>query len=120
MKEFKICVGLTKDRMTEVLSSTLKDDAVPETFPLRHTNSAGVPFPSLYLKIIPISCVDFRVFSHKGADPPRSYSAFSHSFHISVWFVAISGFNNENYVKGIEQQHEAVCPRQDDLHGGFD
>lgn len=120
MKEFKICVGLTNDRMTEVLSSTLKDDAVPETFPLRHTNSAGVPFPSLYLKIIPISCVDFRVSSHKGADPPRSYSAYSHSFHISVWFVSISGFGNESYVKEIGQQHEAVCPRQADLYGSFD
>jgi len=67
MKDFKVCVGLTKDRMTEVLSSTLKDDNVPETFSLRHTNSAGVPFPSLYLKIVPISCVDIRIYSkHKG------------------------------------------------------
>ena len=57
MKEFKICVGLTKDRMTEVLSSTLKDDSVPETFALRHTNNAGVSFPTRYLKIVPISCV---------------------------------------------------------------
>lgn len=61
MKDFKICVGLTKDRMTEVLSATLKDDSVPETFSLRHTNSAGVPFPSLYLKIVPISCVDIHI-----------------------------------------------------------
>ena len=61
MKEFKICVGLTKDRMTEVLSSTLKDDNVPETFTLRHTNSADVSFPSRYLRIVPISCVDIRV-----------------------------------------------------------
>lgn len=57
MKEFKICVGLTKDRMAEVLSATLKDDSVPESFTLRHVNRAGVPFPSRYLKIIPISCV---------------------------------------------------------------
>ena len=120
MKEFKICVGLTRDRMTEVLSSTLKDDAVQETFPLRHTNSAGVHFPSLYLKIVPISCVDVCVSSHRGADSPRSYSAYSHSFHISVWFVSISGFSDESYVKGIEQQHEAVCPRQDDRYGSFD
>jgi muskelin len=63
MKDFKVCVGLTKDRMTEVLSSTLKDDSVPETFSLRHTNSAGVHFPSLYLKIVPISCVDICTYS---------------------------------------------------------
>jgi hypothetical protein len=61
MKEFKICVGLTKDRMTEVLSSTLKDDNVPETFTLRHTNSADVSFPSRFLKIVPISCVGICV-----------------------------------------------------------
>ena len=57
MKEFKICVGLRKDRMTKVLSATLKDDSVPEAFTLRLVNRAGVPFPSRYLKIIPISCV---------------------------------------------------------------
>jgi muskelin len=57
MKEFKICVGPTKDRMTEALSSTLKDDSLPETFTLRHTNSAGVTLPSRFLKIVPISCV---------------------------------------------------------------
>ncbi|KAI9459094.1 Muskelin N-terminus-domain-containing protein [Russula earlei] len=88
MKEFKIWVGLTEDRMTEVLSTTLKDDTVPETFPLRHTNREGVPFPSRYLKIVPIS-------------------AYSHSFHISIWFVSIFGFDSESYVKEIEQRHEA-------------
>lgn len=61
MKEFKICVGLTKDRMTEVLYSTLKDDNVPETFALRHTNKMGVHFPSRYLKIVPISCVNIHI-----------------------------------------------------------
>ncbi|KAI9463668.1 Muskelin N-terminus-domain-containing protein [Lactarius psammicola] len=87
MKEFKICVGLTKDRMAEVLSATLKDDSTPETFTLRHVNRAGVPFPSRYLKIVPIS-------------------AYSHSFHISIWFVSIAGFGEESYVKEVEQRHE--------------
>ncbi|KAI0305616.1 Muskelin N-terminus-domain-containing protein [Multifurca ochricompacta] len=87
MKEFRVCVGLTKDRMSEVLSSTLKDDNVPETFTLRHTNGAGVPFPSRYLKIVPIS-------------------AHSHSFHVSIWFVSIDGFNGDGYVEEIKRQHE--------------
>lgn len=60
MKDFRICVGMSKDYMTEVLTSTLKDDNMPETFKLRHANSAGVPFPSRYLKIVPLSCVDIR------------------------------------------------------------
>jgi hypothetical protein len=111
MKEFKICVGPTKDRMTEVLLSTLKDDSVPETFALRYTNKAGVPFPSRYIKIIPISCVDIPASPVPGVlNAARLHSAYSHSFHISVWFVSISGFCDESYVRAIELQHEVVCP----------
>jgi len=72
MKEFKICVGLTKDRMTEVLSSNLKDGSVPETFALRHTNKEGVTFPTRYLKIIPISCGDIRISLAAGVLMPWS------------------------------------------------
>jgi hypothetical protein len=88
MKEFKICVGLTKDRMTEVLTSTLRDDGVPETFALRHTNSAGVAFPSRYLKIIPISCVGIsvslttEVLTHLGS-----------TAHIVIAFIYLSGLS---------------------------
>jgi hypothetical protein len=88
MKEFKICVGLTKDRMTEVLSSTLKDDNVPETFALRHTNSAGVAFPSRYLKIIPISSVDISV--------SRTTEVLTHlgsTAHIVIAFIYLSGLS---------------------------
>lgn len=88
MKEFKICVGLTKDRMTEVLSSALKDDSVPETFALRHTNSAGVAFPSRYLKIVPISCVGVRV--------SRTTEVSTHlgsTAHIVTAFISLSGLS---------------------------
>jgi hypothetical protein len=88
MKEFKICVGMTKDRMTEVLSSTLKDDNVPETFALRHTNSAGVAFPSRYLKIIPISCVGISV--------SRTTEVLTHlgsTAHIVIAFIYPSGLS---------------------------
>ena len=88
MKEFKICVGQTKDRMTEVLYSTLKDDSVPETFTLRHTNSAGVAFPSRYLKIIPISCV--------GVSVSRTTEVLTHlgsTGHIAIAFIYLSGLS---------------------------
>jgi muskelin len=111
MKEFRVCVGMYKDHMTEVLSSTLKDDNVPETFTLRHTNSAGVPFPSRYIKIVPISCVYICLSYAKGTDTPRPLSAYSQSFHISIWFVSIAGFSGESYVHEVEQQHEAVRRR---------
>ena len=86
MKEFKICVGLTKDRMAEVLFSTLKDDSLPETFALRHTNSAGVAFPSRYLKITPISCV--------GVSDSRTTEVLTHldsAAHIVIAFIYLSG-----------------------------
>lgn len=86
MKEFKICVGLTKDRMTEVLSSTLKDDSVPETFTLRHTNSAGVSFPSRYLKIVPISCVGICV-----SQTTEVLTDFGSSARIVIAFIYPSG-----------------------------
>ena len=86
MKEFKICVGLTKERMTEVLYSTLKDDSAPETFTLRHTNSAGVAFPSRYLKIIPISCV------HIGVSPTvEVITHLDSTAHIVIAFTYPSG-----------------------------
>jgi Muskelin N-terminus len=87
MKEFRACVGMTKDHMTEVLSSTLKDDSVPETFSLRHTNSAGVPFPSRYLKIIPVSCVDI----HPRAKEISIAGILGFSAHIATAFTYLSG-----------------------------
>ena len=54
MKEFKVFVGMTEDNMTEVLHSGLKNDTIPETFAIKHTNSAGVAFPTRYVKIVPI------------------------------------------------------------------
>jgi len=54
VKEFKVFVGMTEDNMTEVLHSGLKNDAIPETFAIKHTNSAGVVFTTRYVKIVPI------------------------------------------------------------------
>jgi muskelin len=55
VKEFKIFVGATLDSLKEVLHSGLKNDAVPETFQLRHTNNGGVLFPVRFVKIVPLS-----------------------------------------------------------------
>jgi muskelin len=41
--------------MFEILHSNLKNDAIPETFSVKHTNDAGVEFPTRFLKIVPIS-----------------------------------------------------------------
>jgi hypothetical protein len=55
MKEFKLYVGMNDDNMSEVLHSGLKNDSMPETFPIRHVNLAGVCFPTRYVKIVPLS-----------------------------------------------------------------
>ncbi|KAA1472915.1 hypothetical protein DENSPDRAFT_839309 [Dentipellis sp. KUC8613] len=87
MREFKVYVGMTPDHMTEILAASLRDDNTPETFPLRHFNSAGVCFPCRYVKIVPLT-------------------AHSHSFHISVWFVALTGTDDEQEVQEILIKHE--------------
>ena len=55
MKQFKLYAGLDENNMSEVLHSGLKNDIVPETFSVKHTNRAGVCFPTLYVKIVPLS-----------------------------------------------------------------
>jgi hypothetical protein len=55
MKEFKIYVGLNPDHMIQVLHAGLRDDAVPETFSITHVNRDGVPFPTRFIKIVPLS-----------------------------------------------------------------
>lgn len=57
MKEFRIYVGMSEDHMIEVLHSGLRNDNVPETFPVRHVNSAGIYFPTRFIKIVPLSWV---------------------------------------------------------------
>ena len=55
MKEFRVYIGLTEDNMVEVLSACLRDDAIPETFSIRSTNTSGDPLPSRYVRIEPLS-----------------------------------------------------------------
>jgi hypothetical protein len=55
MKEFKLYAGMTEDHMAEVLHTGLKNDTIPETFTVKHHNSAHVCFPTRYVKIVPLS-----------------------------------------------------------------
>ncbi|OCH88092.1 hypothetical protein OBBRIDRAFT_780673 [Obba rivulosa] len=87
MKEFKLYVGESEDNMTEVLHSGLKNDSVPETFSIRHTNRAGLYFPTQYIKIMPLS-------------------AHGHSFHTSIWHVALTGIVEEQFVDKVRERHD--------------
>ncbi len=75
MKEFKILVGLTEGNMTEVtlasitrlkgfltvksckkvLHASLKNDPTPETFSIKSINRVGIPFPTKFIEIVPLS-----------------------------------------------------------------
>ena len=57
MKEFRIEVGMSEEHMTEVLYATLKNDSRRETFALPRTTRDGVPIPTRFVKIIPVSSV---------------------------------------------------------------
>ncbi|EPQ57092.1 galactose oxidase [Gloeophyllum trabeum ATCC 11539] len=80
MREFKVYVGMTEDRMVEALDGGLKNDSFPETFPLKHTNAAGLCFPARFVKIVPLS-------------------AHGQSFHTSIWYVALSGIADHDFVE---------------------
>ena len=55
MKEFKVLIGMDENNMIEVLHASLKDDNIPEIFPLRHKKASGVYAPTRFLKIIPLT-----------------------------------------------------------------
>ncbi|EED85132.1 predicted protein [Postia placenta Mad-698-R] len=87
MKTFKVYVGQTEDNMIEAISGALKNDPEKETFSIRHRNSAGILFPTRYVKILPISAHD-----------PH--------YHTSIWYVALSGVSDEAYMKIVCETHE--------------
>ncbi|KAF5385812.1 hypothetical protein D9615_002604 [Tricholomella constricta] len=82
MKEFKLYVGTNRAHMSEVLHAGLKNDSIPETFPIKHVNKAGICFPTQYIKIVPIS-------------------AHGQSFHTSIWHVSMTGITEEMLVKTV-------------------
>ncbi|KAF8907826.1 Muskelin N-terminus-domain-containing protein [Gymnopilus junonius] len=87
MKELKVFVGMSEDRMTEVLHAGLKNDSTPETFTLKNINDSGVPFPTQFVKIVPIL-------------------AHGQNFHISIWHVSMAGINDPTYVEQIRLGYE--------------
>ncbi|KAG6375664.1 muskelin 1, intracellular mediator kelch motif-containing protein [Boletus reticuloceps] len=89
MKEFKIYAGLNPDHMIQVLHAGLRDDAVQETFSIPHVNRDGVPFPTRFVKIVPLS-------------------AHGQSFHISIWYVSVAGITEPSYVEQIRVRYDEV------------
>ncbi|KAF8070082.1 Muskelin N-terminus-domain-containing protein [Lyophyllum atratum] len=87
MKEFKLYVGTNSEHMSEVLHAGLKNDSIPETFPIKHLNNAGVSFPTQYIKIVPMS-------------------AHGQSFHTSIWHVSMTGITNAAVVEQVRKKYD--------------
>ncbi|KAF9547697.1 hypothetical protein CPC08DRAFT_715745 [Agrocybe pediades] len=86
MKELKVFAGASEDHMIEVLHAGLKNDNTPETFAIKHTNRSGVVFPTQFVKIVPIS-------------------AHGPNFHVSIWYVALSGITDPDYVEQVRLKY---------------
>ncbi|KAI0703543.1 Muskelin N-terminus-domain-containing protein [Cerioporus squamosus] len=101
IKEFKVLVGLHENNMTEaslnILLAGLKNDPMPETFSIKHTNRVGMPFPTRYVEVIPLS-------------------AHGQSFNTSIWHISLAGITDEKYVDQIRSRYqeyrESVVLRQ--------
>ncbi|KAF4567413.1 hypothetical protein EYR40_006412 [Pleurotus pulmonarius] len=87
MKEFELYVGMTGDHLTKVLEGSLKNDTLPETFPIEHANTDGVCFPVRFVKIVPLS-------------------AHGSNFHTSIWYVSLSGILTEATVEQVRIRYD--------------
>ncbi|KAI0645772.1 Muskelin N-terminus-domain-containing protein [Trametes meyenii] len=87
MKDFVVLVGTNESNMTEVLRAGLKNDTTPETFSIRSTNRVGLPFPTGYVEIVPLS-------------------VHGQNFNTSIWHVSFSGITDETYVEQIQSKHQ--------------
>ncbi|KAJ7594503.1 Muskelin N-terminus-domain-containing protein [Mycena floridula] len=87
MRDFKVYVGMSKHNMTEVLHSGLKNDSISETFALRHVNEQGVPFPSRFVKIVPLS-------------------PHGQSYHISVWYIGMTGIVDQVHLEQVKRTYD--------------
>src|SRR5580658_7352941 len=94
MKEFRIYVGMSEDHMIEVLHSGLRNDNVPENFPVRHVNSAGIYFPTRFIKIVPLSWVMYKF------RPLDSYSSVIQCSSTKLQYIHLACFRAGNQEHG--------------------
>ena len=66
MKEFKISIGTSEDRLVPVLHGGLKNTSDAESFEIRHVNSMGVSVPTRYIKIEPLAYAPSLLFLVNG------------------------------------------------------
>ncbi|BFZ08913.1 hypothetical protein BsWGS_11952 [Bradybaena similaris] len=79
LKKFKVYGGLTEEHMVELLDGGLKNDHIPELFPLNY-DIEGSPLPCRFIKIVPLQ-------------------AWGPSFNFSIWYVELAGDTRWEEVK---------------------
>ncbi|KIJ49497.1 hypothetical protein M422DRAFT_59253 [Sphaerobolus stellatus SS14] len=87
MKEFTIAIGRTTDSLTTVLTGSLINNNIPETFEVPSPSKAQYDVPVRYVKIIPAS-------------------AHSPSFHTSIWHISIYGISDPTIISAAEDAYE--------------
>ncbi|KAK7101686.1 muskelin-like [Littorina saxatilis] len=92
LKKFKVYGGLTEDHLIEILDSGLKNDHIPESFPVRNTID-GNNFPCRYVKIMPIQ-------------------AWGPSFNFSIWSVELHGVDDWHRVKACMNWYNTYRERE--------
>ena len=96
MKEFELYVGMTGDHLTKVLEGSLKNDTLPETFPIEHANTDGVCFPVRFVKIVPLSCVTLIPISILANTRKTLQSTWLEFLYIYLVCVLERDFNRSN------------------------
>ncbi|KAI7900702.1 Muskelin N-terminus-domain-containing protein [Cokeromyces recurvatus] len=87
LKEFRIYGGMEPNSIcTELLHDGLKNNAEPETFPLKYQHN-NLVFPIKYLKIVPLS-------------------AFGPNFNYSIWYIEIQGIRDEFIIQRTCSEYE--------------
>ena len=106
MKEFAVLVGTSLDNMSRVLHASLKNDSMSESFTVKHTNNAGLSFPTRYVKIIPLSGHNPHFNTSIWHVSPSSSHIFARSDSLKV---SMTGISDEAYVQQVQRAYEEVC-----------
>uniref|UniRef100_A0A8D8HNA7 Muskelin n=2 Tax=Culex pipiens TaxID=7175 RepID=A0A8D8HNA7_CULPI len=79
LRKFKILGGLEEERMVLLFEGGLKNDSVPETFPLKHRTNSGELLPIKFIQIVPLL-------------------SWGPSFNFCIWYVELLGIEDSIFI----------------------
>lgn len=93
LKEFKLYSGMTKENMTEILHSNLRNENEYETIAINY-KWKNKPIPSNYIKLVPLKPYNIK-------------------FNISVWFINLRGITDEKIVQTCLNDYNELTELED-------